>query len=76
MKIFLCNDADNCFSVKYGNPSSSLFGRIKIIICFSQVQLCFEIYAGSISFSLVYKKLRANVGLFFSNLFQLSNLNQ
>ena len=46
------------------------------MICFSWLELWFEIYAGNISFSLVYKILRAINGLFFSNLFQSSNFDE
>ena len=41
------------------------FGIIKVIICFSQFELIFEIQVGHISFSLTYKSLRAIVELFF-----------
>ena len=46
------------------------------MICFSWLELWFEIYAANIYFSLVYKILRAIDGLFFSNLFQSSNCDE
>ena len=48
------------------------FGIINRIISFSQFELIFEIKAGHISFSLIYKILIAIVGLFFSKIAQSS----
>ena len=50
----------------------SLFGIIKRIICFSLFYLIFEMYVGHISIYLMYKTLRAIVGLFLSNVFEPS----
>ena len=43
---------------------------IKKVTCFSRFELHIEISVGHFSISLVYKTLRAAVGLFFSNIFQ------
>ena len=58
--VLLLQDNTNLFSL----------GIIKKVICFSQFELIFEIKPGHISISLVYKKLRAIVGLSFSNILQ------
>ena len=57
------NNVDN-------NNFFSLFGIINTIICFLQFDLIYMIWAGHISFTIIYKILRAIVELFFLNFFQ------
>ena len=64
--LFLSNADSFFFYCKKCQPSFSSFGIINRIICFSEFEFIFEILAGHISFSLIYKILRAIAGLFFS----------
>ena len=42
-QVIPCNNADNFFTARYCHPSFCSFGITKRMICFSRVELCFEI---------------------------------
>ena len=74
--VFLCNIApcNNADNFLLQDSAILLFLHLESLIelCFSQFESIFEIWAEHIYFSLIFKIFRANVGLFFTNIFQSS----